>query len=109
MFGVRTFKANRDFGKVEADVQWWFSANIKAVVDRATKAKDLAAESKVRLNAANAYYASIKEAKLNQIAATKTGYEAMVECQVAAEKKLLQTKRQLRQKLLDAGSSAITR
>lgn len=108
MFGIRTIKANRDFGKVEADVQWWFSANIKAVVDRATKAKDVAAESKVRLNAANAYYASIKEVKLNQVAATKAGYEAMVECQVA-EKKLLQTKRQLRQKLLDAGSSAITR
>lgn len=108
MFGIKTIKANRDFSKVEADVQWWFSANIKAVVDRATKAKDVAAESKVRLNAANAYYASIKEAKLNQVAATKAGYEAMVECQLA-EKKLLQTKRQLRQKLLDAGSSAITR
>lgn len=108
MFGIRTLRANRDFGKVEADVQWWFSANIKAVVDRATKAKDVAAESKVRLNAANAYYASIKEAKLNQVAATKTAYETMVECQVA-EKKLSQTKRQLRQKLLDAGSSAITR
>ena len=108
MFGIKTFRANRDFGKVEADVQWWFSANIEAVVDRATKAKDAASESKVRLNAATAYYAAIKETKLNQIAATKVGYQAMVECQVA-EKKLLQTKRQLRQKLLDVGSSAITR
>lgn len=108
MFGIRTVNANRDFRKVEADVQWWFSANIKAVVDRATKAKDAASESKVRLNAATAYYQAVKETKLNQIAATKTGYEAMVECQVA-EKKLLQTKRQLRQKLLDVGSSANTR
>ena len=108
MFGIKSLRAASDFRAVEKDVEWWFSASIKTVVDRATKAKDAASESKVRLNAAQAYYASIREIKINQVEATKAGYAAMVDSQIA-EARLRGTKKALKQKLLEAGSAASRR
>lgn len=108
MLGIKSFKASSDFRKIERDVQWWFSTNIKAVVSRAQSARDKAGESKVRLKAAQAYYEAIREIKLNEIAATESGYRAMVDCQVA-EKRLKGQKKQLKQKLLEAGKSASKR
>lgn len=108
MLGIKSFRAASDFKKVERDVQWWFSASIKAIVNRAQSAQDTAKESKVRLKAAQAYYEAVRETKLNQLTATETGYRAMVDCQVA-EKRLRGQKKQLKQKLLEAGSSASKR
>ena len=105
MFGLKSLKVSQDFRSIEEDVSWWFSANMNAVVRRASEAKTAASESQARLNAAKTYYESIKELKLNQIEATKAGYVTMVDCQ-SAEKRLGMTKKSLKQKLLQAGLSA---
>lgn len=108
MFGIKSFRAANDIARVKDDVQWWFTASIESVVNRASQSKDKARESSVRRKAAETYYQSIREFKLNELAAIESGCLALTDCQVA-EMKLKKTKKILKQKLLQAGSKSRAR